>query len=273
MAEVLNVSVNGYYIWRRGGCPDEKEKDKEAINKIRELQEENEYRTGSPRIHKDLLDAGIRIGHNKTARLMRENGLNCRTKKAFRVVKTTQADETKTPSPNLLERNFAADEPNQKWVSDITYVPTIGGWVYLCVIIDLFSRRIVGWTVSENIDAELVCDSLRQAYQGRGLSGGVIVHSDRGSQYTAVKFRSLIENYEGSQSMSGKGDPWDNAVAESFFSTLKCELFGRVFFNKDQVEREMFNYIELYYNRKRRHSYIGLCSPVSFEENYKQKVA
>ena len=272
MAQVLEVSASGYYDWYRKGCQDRKEKDKPMIEEIRKVQEANRYRSGSPKVYRELNEAGIKIGHGKVERLMRENSLNCRTRKAFRT--TTRADETKTPAPDVLKRDFTADAPDLKWVSDITYVPSASGWLYLCVFIDLFSRRVIGWALSERIDAQLVCDAFREAMEERGAPEGVIVHSDRGSQYTSHAFRRMLKRSNAIQSMSRRGNPWDNAVAESFFSTVKTEEIDLCLYaDYDDAELSLTNYLEVYYNRRRKHSSIGWHTPVAFERLREEKCA
>ena len=221
MAKVLEVSAAGYNAWCRKGRPAKETRDKPIVDEIKRVQEANRYRTGSPRVLRELKNAGVKIGHGKVERLMRENDLNCRTRKAFRV--TTRADKSKEPAPDILKRDFTADGPNQKWVTDITCVPGASGWMYLCTFIDLFSRKVVGWSLSRRIDAQLVCDALQQAMKRRGMPKGVIIHSDRGSQYTSNAFSRLLKVNSAIQRMSRKGNPWDNAVAESFFSTIKIE--------------------------------------------------
>ena len=272
MAQVLDASLHGYYRWIRMGCPDEKTRDREMIDAIRNVQQENSYRTGSPRVHKELKKKGHSIGRNKVARLMSENDLSCRTKRAY--IRTTVSDPKKKPAPNLLQRDFVARAPDTKWVSDITYVRTVRGWAYLCVIIDLYSRRVVGWSLSKKIDAQLVINTLRQAYRLRGSRRGLIFHSDRGSQYTSDAVTTLLGDHGAVQSMSRKGDPWYNAVAESFFSALKVEELHRTsLYDIDEAEFVLTNYIEVYYNRKRIHSSIGMVSPVDYEEIIQTKCA
>jgi transposase InsO family protein len=187
--------------------------------------------------------------------------------KLFKV--TTDSNHTKPIAPNLLERNFTASKPNEKWVSDITYIQTTEGWLYLAMMIDLFSRKVVGWSMSETIDAALVCDALTMALWRRKFPQGVIVHSDRGSQYAANAFREKLDERKLVQSMSRKGDCWDNACAESFFHSLKVELLiGEPLQNREKTREAIFEYIEVDYNRHRRHSANGFISPDRYEAKF-----
>lgn len=219
---------------------------------------------GSPRVHKDLQEQGIRCGRKRVARLMRENGI--RAKQARRYKATTDSDHRYPVAANLLDRQFDVDEPDRAWAADITYVWTREGWLYLAVILDLFSRRVVGWSMSNRIDSRLTLTALRKALWNRRPSPGLLHHSDRGSQYACGEYRDTLQKYGLVCSMSRKGDCWDNAVSESFFKTLKVERVGdRNYWTREEAATDITDYIERFYNRKRRHSYLGYISPVEYE--------
>jgi transposase InsO family protein len=195
---------------------------------------------------------------------MREDALRARRRRRFR--KTTQSNHTHPVAPNLLERRFDVGAPNRAWVSDLSYVWTLEGWLYLCVILDLFSRRVIGWSMDSRIDRHLTLSALRMALANREVSSGLVHHSDRGSQYAAGDYRKVLRAHGLECSMSRKGDCWDNAVVESFFATLKVELIYRsAFATRKEARQAIFDYIEAFYNRRRRHSYLGFLSPVDFE--------
>ncbi len=209
-------------------------------------------------------EKGTPINHKKVARLLRENGLNHRMKKKFRI--TTNSKHNHNVSPNLLNRDFSATAPNQKWVSDITYIWTAEGWIYLCVIIDLYSRKVVGWSVSSRIDTNLLLMAFWHAVQLRNPPKGLIFHSDRGSQYCSKRFRNALKSKLMLQSMSRKGDCWDNACAETFFKSIKTEwLYDEIFENRQEAKNVLFEYIEVFYNRQRKHSYLGYRTPDMYE--------
>ena len=215
---------------------------------------------------------GWRVNKKRVARIMRENGIRAKTKKKFKV--TTDPDHNSPISPNLLNRNFTAAGINLVWVSDITYVWTKEGWLYLATILDLCSRKIVGWSMSERITRHLVIDALNQAAGRRGNIEGLIFHSDRGSQYASQDFRDELEKYKCRSSMSGSGNCYDNAVAESFFHTLKTELvYQTVYETRREAMSSIFEYIEVFYNRIRRHTSIGGMNPEKFEASLLQKAA
>jgi len=222
---------------------------------------------GSPKITIELNAEGILCGKNRVARLMKENEIKSKVKKKYKV--TTDSKHKNPVAENLLKRNFAAEKPDEKWVSDITYLWTGEGWFYLCVIIDLFSRQVVGWSVSKRMSSSLLINAFDKAYKKRKPSSGLIFHSDRGSQYASKAFRKVLKSKGLVQSMSRKGDCWDNAVAESFFSVFKKELiFGNQYISRAKLKSCIFEYIEIFYNRFRRHSYLEYLSPADFERDF-----
>ena len=261
----LNVSKAGYYAWRGRAESTRSKRDADLVKDIAAVHEGSRKTYGSPRIHAELQSRGTAVSRKRIARLMRANAI--RAKKARRFVATTNSKHAFAVAPNLLNRRFSVPTPNSAWVSDITYFSTRQGWLYLAVVIDLFSRRVVGWSMSNRIDVALVVDALEMAVSQRQHHGGIVVHTDRGSQYASTDYRRFLERNGLTPSMSGKGDCWDNAVAESFFATLKAELATDVIWQtRDEARVAIFQYIEAWYNRRRRHSSIGYVSPVHFEE-------
>lgn len=266
MSQLFQVSRSGYYEWLNRNPSARKVADMELLKIIEDLFYQFKRRYGSNRIHRELRDRGYRSSRKRIARLMAENGLfsiyNTRRK-----VKTTISDHNEPPSPNHLNRNFKTDAPNKVWVSDITYIDSGEGWLYLCSIKDLFSNKIVGWSIADHMKTELVLDAFDMAVSLRKPSRGLIFHSDRGIQYCSKLFKdALIENGYIS-SMSRKGNCWDNAPAESFFATLKCELIYHVRIkNLDHARRLIFDYIEFFYNRIRKHSSLDYLSPALYEK-------
>jgi transposase InsO family protein len=232
---------------------------------IREIYDHNKGRYGSPKITQELKDRGWKVGKNRVAKRMREMGLRSIIRRKYRV--TTDSKHHFPVAPNLLERNFTADGPDKVWVSDITYLATRTGWLYLTVIIDLFSRMVVGWALSSSLSHEMVVTALKRAIRGRRPGEGLIFHSDRGVQYACTDFRKELGKHRFVQSMSRKGNCWDNAVAESFFGVLKTELVYHTKYEGHQdTLHSIFEYIEVFYNRERRHSTIGYLTPVEYEK-------
>lgn len=264
LCRALEVSRTGYYAWVKR--PQSKHQSKDALLavKVVEIHQQNRGVYGRPRIHRDLKDQGFDVGPNRVARLMREQGLVGKAKKSF--VPTTDSNHELEVAPNKLARDFKATAPHQKWVGDITYLATPEGWVYLAVIIDLFSRMVVGWAVGTVIDRHLVLKALEQAKRRRGKLAGGLFHSDRGAQYASEDHRKALTEAGLTCSMSRTGNCWDNAVSESFFATLKREL-GSKFQNLAHAERELFDYIEVFFNQRRRHSTLDYKSPADFERN------
>jgi len=264
MCRVLKVSKSGYSDWLNRPTCKTKLENQVLAEYIQTFFLLSRMRYGSPRIKADLDSIGEVVGQNRVARIMAENGFRARFKKKYII--TTDSNHDYPISPNLLKRNFTATAPNQKWVSDITYLWAGDKWIYLCVIIDLYSRKVVGWSISRNIDTELLKDAFLMAVTLRVPPKGLIFHSDRGIQYASKGFRKLIKLYCMKQSMSRKGDCWDNACAESFFKTLKVEeIYRYVSLTEKEVREKVFEYIEGFYNIKRRHSANNNLSPVKFE--------
>jgi len=263
MCQVMGVTRGGYYRWLRQGQSRRALRDAVLLEKIRESHRQSSGRYGSPNIHKDLIDGGYRCSRKRVARLMRQAGLRSKTKRRFRV--TTESRHTLPVAPNLLQRAFSVSAAGKTWVSDITYLWTQQGWLYLCIILDLWDRKIVGWHIDKGLGADLVVNALRKAVLRRQPLDGLIFHSDRGIQYCSDAFRTELRQHGMLQSMSRKGDCWDNAVAESFFGTLKRELiYHERYQTRDEARLSVFQYIEAWYNRRRRHSTLGRLSPFDF---------
>ena len=266
MAEVLGVSRSGYHAWQ--GRPESRRQgaDRELTEEIQGIQKGAKRRYGSPRVTAALRRAGRRVGHNRVARIMKENGLHARPKRRFRV--TTKAKASLPVAENMLRRNFAVATMNAVWVSDITYIATTEGWLYLAMVMDLSSRRVVGWAMSTRLSTDLVLRAFWMAVLARRPPKGLVFHSDRGSQYASHAFRAALQHAELIQSMSRKGDCWDNAPSEAFFKTLKTELMegGKAFSSRQAAKAAIFEYVEVFYNRRRLHSSLGYVTPVEFEE-------
>ena len=270
MCDVLEVSRSGFYAWCERPASERALANEALLVEIKRIFAENRCLYGPVRVWKALQEQGIPCGKGRVERLMRENGIRVQPKKRYTV--TTQADESKIPAPNLLDRDFSAEKPNRKWVADITYIWTQEGWLYLAGVMDLFSRRIVGWAMAEHMTAQLVCDAFDMAIQQRKPDEGLLHHSDRGSQYTSHLFQDRLHSAKAIASMSRKGNCYDNAAMESFFGTLKSELVDRTTYRtRAEAQTDVFFYIEGFYNRTRLHSYLGYKSPQTFEENYLQQ--
>ena len=264
---ILKVSRSGYYAWLKRAASERAETDAGLGRDIRGMFKEHGERYGSPRIRALLLTAGRKHSRKRIARIMRESGLMAR--KARKFTATTRANLRHRHAPNVLNREFYAEHPNCKWVSDITLVPTLEGNVYLAVTLDLFSRRVIGWSMADSMTAGLTTRAFDMAHRQRGAQRPLLHHSDRGSQYSDRQFSARLSACSVTQSMSRKGDVWDNAVSESFFATLEKELLkSRRFATRLQAMRDVFHWIESYYNRTRLHSTLGYLSPVQFEANY-----
>jgi putative transposase len=266
----LSVSRSGYYQWARGKPSVRAKANAELVKQIEQVHGENQERYGSPRITRELRKEGVRCGKNRVARLMREKGLAARRKRAFRP-RTTQAGDRVVP--NLI-KDLKPSAPNQVWVSDITYVGTLEGWLYLVVILDLFSRKVVGWKLGKTLEAALVALALKSALMMRQPNPGLYFHSDRGSQYSSEAVKTPLSVIGAKQSMSGRGNCYENAKAEAFFSTLKTESFpaNQLFDTKAQASREIFGYIEGYYNNRRMHSALGYQTPNLYETMFKRVI-
>lgn len=261
---VLNVSPSGYYDWVDRPPSERQQTNHRLVTKIRCYHASSRRTYGAPRIHRDLLAQGEMVSRQRVARLMREKGIQ--SKMAKRFVITTNSKSTTGPAPDRLQRLFRTEEKNQAWVSDTTFIQTRQGWLYLAVVLDLYSRLVVGWAMSDRNNTQLVADALMMAVWRRGNRHEVIVHSDQGSTYASGSYRQLLKAHGLLCSMSRKGECHDNAVAESFFGTLKTELVDDADYRTRQEARQsLFEYIEVFYNRQRRHSYLGYVSPVEYE--------
>lgn len=273
LCKVLGVSRSGFYAWRARPASQRGKTDAELAQEIAQVHAASRGTYGSPRVHAELRARGLRVGKKRVARLMRDRGLVARRRRRFQP-KTTDSNHRLPIAENVLARDFARPAPNQAWVGDITYIPTTQGWLYLAVLLDLYSRRVVGWAMSDRIDRHLVLGALSMAVTNRGVpTGGVLHHSDRGSQYASDDYRKALERYGFEASMSRRGNCWDNAVSESFFATLKVEMVHqRQFATHAEARPAIFEYIEIFYNRQRRHSTLGYVSPAQFEAHSGREV-
>lgn len=269
MAQMLNVSRSGYYDFLLRGKSQRSEENERLKDKIKKIHEQSRRVYGSPRVYGELRKGGEKVSRKRVARLMREERIQAKMRKRWK--KTTKADEKATVSDNHLNQNFNIEEPNKVWASDITYIETQEGWLYVAVVMDLFSRKIVGLSMGSRLQTELVSKALRQAILHRGVRDGLMHHSDRGSQYTSKEFRELAETHGIKMSMSGKGHCYDNAVVESFFHTLKTEHTKFCKYRiREEAQSSIFEYIEVFYNRQRAHSKTGYLAPEEFEERWKK---
>lgn len=265
LCRTLHVSRAGFYAWQGRPPARRRQLDDRLGVEIAAIHAQSRQRYGSPRIHAELRDRGCRTGRKRVARLMRLRGLAARRRRRFR--KTTDSQHAFPVAPNVLARQFDRAAPDQAWVTDITYIPTGEGWLYLVVILDLWSRFVVGWAMSERITDDLTLAALGMAVARRQPSRGLLHHSDRGSQYASGDYQRVLRQHEIVCSMSRRGDCWDNAVAESFFATLKVELVHDAAWPSRTAARgDLFEYLELFYNAQRRHSALGYLSPRAFEQ-------
>lgn len=268
MCAVLEVHPSGYYAWVQRPPSTKRDRHRTIVLEMRNHHRKSRRASGSRRLRKSLSGAGIRVGRHLLRRLMREDGIVAKRTPNQRVT-TTDSNHSHRIAPNHLNRDFQAAMPNQKWCADFTYIPTSAGFVYLAVVLDLFSRRVVGWHVADTMTQELTITALKRAMRLRKYPKNVLVHTDRGSQYAADVYRDILRGFGGIASMSRKGDPWDNAPMESFFATLKIEAFDEITFKDvDHVRTEALQYIENEYNRSRLHSTIGYSTPVQFERAF-----
>ncbi len=266
LCKVLGVSPSGYFAWRRRPASPRQREDLILLAHIRSAFALSNETYGSPRMTRELQDSGLRVGRRRTARLMRENGLKARQRRRFK--RTTDSHHAFPVAPNLLDQDFSAERPNEKWGADISYVWTGEGWLYLAVVLDLFARRVVGWAVSDRLHTELALKALRKALAIRRPSGGLIHHSDRGSQYCSIDYQAELNKHGILVSMSGKGNCYDNAMVETFFKTLKSELVWRtVFYTRQDADQAIGRYIDGFYNPVRRHSALNFTSPAQFEKH------
>lgn len=267
MCRWLSLGRSGYYHWRHRE-PSQRALKRERVRcTVVDIYHQYNKRYGAPRITEELNDLGVSCSLNHVADILQIEGLRARNGKAFKYQPSAYA--TNNVSDNLLARNFKASRPDEKWVSDITYIEVDDQWMHLAVIMDLYSRQIIGWAVDETMTTELIMDAFNMAVHRREVKPGLILHSDRGVQYRSGEYQEALMSYEIRSSMSRKGNCWDNAVMESFFSRLKVELvYAESYKTAEQAYSSLFEYIEVFYNRVRRHSSLGYKSPVQYEENY-----
>lgn len=272
MCRALEVSRSGFYAWRGRPASKRSTENRLLLERIKAVHRKSRKTYGSPRVHVQLVAEGERCGRGRVERLMRANGIRAKQKRKF--VATTDSKHDLPVAENILDREFRVEEPNTVWSSDITYIPTDEGWLYLAGVLDLCSKTVVGWSMSESLEKGLVMDALRMAHRRRRPGAGLIHHSDRGSQYASDDYRKLLKDYGMQMSMSRKGDCWDNAVMESFFGTLKKELVHhRRYRTRAEARRDIFEFIEVFYNRERLHSSLGYMSPAAYEKQIAVKQA
>lgn len=265
MCRALKVSRSGYYAWVDRPLSMRQEQQVKLIDRIRVAHEQSRGTYGSPRVTAELRESGVMVCENTVAKLMRQSGIKAKAKRRH-APRTTDAGHDHPVAPNRLDRDFTAEAPDRKWTCDITYVPTDEGWLYLAAVMDVFSRRIVGWSMRDHLRSELVSEALEMAVDARRPSVGLLHHSDRGVQYACGDYRALLEEHGIACSMSRRGNCYDNAVMESFFSTLKTELVHHErYATHEQARQSLFEWIEVFYNRQRRHSSLGYLSPEAFE--------
>jgi putative transposase len=265
LCEVMKVSRRGYYDWLNRPESRRSAENRELLKAIKALFYQHREVYGAPRIHEALKQRGYRCGLNRVACLMKVNDLIPKTIKKFRI--TTDSRKSRHPAANILDRQFEAERPNEKWVADVTYIPTREGWLFLATVLDLYSRKIVGWSMSDRLTSDLAQRALQHAIDARSPKAGLIVHSDRGKEYYAGEYQEILRRHGLICSMSKLGDCYDNAVMESFFHSLKVEeVHHRDFRTRAEAKTALFDYIELFYNRQRLHSSIGYLSPAAYEE-------
>jgi putative transposase len=264
MCRVLEVSTGGYYQWRRRPPGARQERREALVAEIKVIHQEVKARYGSPRIHAELVGRGHACCENTVAKLMSEAGVAAKTRRKFR--RTTDSNHGHPVAENVVDRQFEPEAPNRVWTADITYIPTREGWLYLAAVEDLYSRQVVGWSMSERIDSRLVVDALEMAVSRRLPGEGLVAHSDRGSQYASEHYRRLLSGHGITCSMSRRANCWDNAPMESFFASLKKELVhDEDYQTREEARASLFEYIEIFYNRVRRHSSLGYRSPIEYE--------
>ena len=265
--EVLWVSRSGYYAWRDRPASSRAKRREELAAKVRAVHEANRRVYGSPRVCAALRASGEGACENTVAKVMRDNGIRAKAKRKY-VPRTTDSAHDRPVAPNVLGRDFDADLPDRKWAADITYVPTAEGWLYVAAVIDLCSRKVVGWSMAEHMRTDLVSDALGMALARRSPGAGLLHHSDRGVQYASDDYQHLLRSHGIECSMSGRGDCWDNAAMESFWGTLKTELVHHEHYQtREQARASIFEYVEVFYNRQRLHSSLGFQSPEQFERS------
>jgi putative transposase len=266
MCQTLGVSRGGFYEWLSRPESPRTQRNRQLTLQIRTSFEQSDRTYGSPRVWRDLRASGFACGEHRVARLMRAAGLQARGKRR-RLPFDVGPRPEQSIAPNLLDRQFEATAPNQRWVADFTYIWTEEGWLYFAVVLDLFSRRIVGWSMNAEMTAELVIDALVMAIWRRGRPQQLLHHSDQGSQYTSEAFQRLLAEHGVTCSMSRRGDCWDNSAMEAFFASLKKErVHRRIYRTRDEARADLFDYVECFYNPRRQHSTIGYLSPVEYEK-------
>jgi transposase InsO family protein len=269
MCEVFKLSASAYYEWLKQPVSQHAREDQRLAEKINVAHQASRGTYGARRIREDLLEQGEQVSRARVGRLMKENDLKSKMKQRFKA--TTDSAHSLPVAPNHLERRFHVDTPDTVYVGDITYIPTQEGWLYLAVLIDLYSRAVVGWAMASHMKASLANDALLMATFKRRPAAGLLVHSDRGSQYASHLYQKTLNRHRFVCSMSRKGNCWDNAPAESFFHTLKTELcYQEVYSTRDHAKQAVFEYIEVFYNQKRRHSSIGYVAPLKYEQMNKK---
>ena len=267
MCGTSNVSSSGYYAWRQRPASAREMANQELIKKIKAVYRDSLDTYGSPRVYQELKAQGVACSENRIARLMRLRNLRAKQTRSYK--STTKRNRRHPIAPNLLKRDFTAEHPNQKWLADITYIPTREGWLYLSTILDLYARRIVGWAMSARMTSDLTIRALKMALQRRHPRPGLVHHSDQGSQYTDGTYQALLKSYGIQVSMNGVGTWYDNAPMESFFGKLKSELVHhQVYPTRRDAKPDLFFYIEAFYNRRRRHSSLDYLSPLAYEQLY-----
>ncbi len=275
MAHVLAVSRSGYYRYCRAKVSQRQQSNHELVRAIKVIHKQSRQTYGSPRIHAELKAQGYVCSRPRVARLMKQQDIAAKMKQRFKK-KTTRVNPQATVAVNVLQQDFSAQRPNQRWVSDITYISTGEGWLYLTVLLDLFSRKVVGMATSTSLENALVIQALKQALGRRQRQGDLLHHSDKGCQYTSRAFRTLLNQENISCSMSSTGNCFDNAAMESFFHTLKTEhVYFETYHTREEAQASIFEYVEVFYNNQRRHSTLDYLTPAEFENNYyrQQKVS
>lgn len=269
MCRVLEVSRSGFYAWRGRPQPQRSRDDQRLTEQIAVVHATSRAVYGAPRVHAELRAQGVQVSRPRVSRLMRQAGLRGRCKRRYQ--HTTNSRHQHPVAENVLARDFSAQGPDQKWVADITYLPTLEGWLYLAVVLDVFSRRVVGWSMGTTLEARLALDALEMARVARKPTGSLVHHSDRGVQYASNAYRWALEGIGATVSMSRRGNCWDNALCESFFASLKTELdLEYPHRTKRETRAMVFDYLEVFYNRQRRHSSLDYLSPAAFEEHWAQ---
>ena len=271
MSVVLRVSRSGFYAWRKRPESERSKACKRLVEQIQQIHTASRRIYGSPRVHAGLIEAGESCCVNHVAKVMRDNGIRSKVKRKFKL--TTDSKHSHPETPNKLDRQFEQKAPNQVWTADITFIPTGEGWLYLAIVMDLFSRMIVGWSMSSRMTVDLTIEALQMAIERRRPSQGVLHHSDRGSQYASGDYQRRLQSHRIDSSMSRKGDCWDNAPTESVIGTIKSELVSfDAYETRDAGRQSIFEYIEAFYNRERKHSALGYVSPQEYEARYERSV-